>query len=363
MLPTRAQASLTLGQRDSADWNSAGSIATGAAPSGTFQISNGGLSSNSASIAVNLNTDSLGTIAANINKRHHRRPAEVSPFPTQTGTSGRQPAAATDPRFHPGQPPRATLTPPHLPTAAHPVHPRHRAERVHGDGHTGQGRPVQLRRAGHDARYQHGGCHRRRRDYQAAVFRDDGHPATTTLNVTQDTSNIIQAVQNFTTAYNAVQDFVTNRTHSPRRPPAPPPARPQGSPPLFGNTTLNEIQQTLCQRPDGRFGDQDAGQHRPDAHGTGDLHVDTAALTNAFRPTRRQYPTCSAFPASDNSRRPVRLRQRQDGGVDRGRVSPSPSRRRPPSRRTRRQAATAADQHGPGDADFRRCAVQHRRSP
>ena len=107
-------------------------------------------------------------------------------------------------------------------------------------------------------------------------------PATTTLNVTQNTASVIQAVQTFTSAYNAVQDFVTNENKF--TPPTVTSGGAQGvNPPLFGSTTLTQIQQTLSQALTAVSGTNTLQSLGITLNGTNDLTVDSNALTTALQ--------------------------------------------------------------------------------
>jgi flagellar hook-associated protein 2 len=107
-------------------------------------------------------------------------------------------------------------------------------------------------------------------------------PATTTLNVTQNTASVVQAVSTFTAAYNAVQDFVTNENKF--TPPTTTSGGAQGvNPALFGNTTLTQIQQTLSQALTAVSGTNTLQSLGITLNGTNDLTVDSNALTTALQ--------------------------------------------------------------------------------
>ena len=107
-------------------------------------------------------------------------------------------------------------------------------------------------------------------------------PATTTLNITQNTASVIQAVTTFTSAYNAVQDFVTNENKF-----TPPSTTASGatgsSPALFGNATLTQIQQTLSQALTAVSGTNTLQSIGVTLNQANDLTVDSNALTTALQ--------------------------------------------------------------------------------
>ena len=106
-------------------------------------------------------------------------------------------------------------------------------------------------------------------------------PATTTLNVTQNTASTVQAVTSFVSAYNAVQDFITSENKF--TPPTNTAIGATGSSPaLFGSTALTQIQQTLSSALTAVSGTHTLSSIGVTLNGTNDLAVDSNALTAAL---------------------------------------------------------------------------------
>jgi len=107
-------------------------------------------------------------------------------------------------------------------------------------------------------------------------------PATTTLNVTQNTASTVQAVSKFTAAYNAVQDFIASENKF-----TPPTNTTLGaagvSPVLFGNPALTQIQQTLSSALSAVSGKNTLSSIGVTLNASNDLTVDTNALTTALQ--------------------------------------------------------------------------------
>ena len=252
---------------------------SGSAASDTVQI-------NGVGVAINLNTDSLGTIAANINKAGIAGiSAEVVALPDANGNiSGASPqqlqilssnttttggtTTATPPQFTDGGNILSTL------------------------GIVQGGFTATISQA-KDAQFSLDGLDITRSSNTVGDIVTGATvnllasgtttaPATTTLSVTQDTGNIVQSVQTFASAYNAVQDFVTQQNTF-----TPPAGTTSGtavaSPPLFGDTTLNQIQQQLSSALNAVSGTTTLGNIGLTLNNTGDLQVDTGALTSALQ--------------------------------------------------------------------------------
>ncbi len=107
-------------------------------------------------------------------------------------------------------------------------------------------------------------------------------PATTTLNVAQNTTAVVQAVSSFATAYNAVQDFVTNENKF-TAPTTTASGAAGTNPALFGNTTLTQIQQTLSQALTAVSGTSTLQSIGVTLNGSNDLVVNSNALTSALQ--------------------------------------------------------------------------------
>ena len=250
-------------------------IAAGAAQSGTFHLSNGGTGAgNEADIAINLNTDSLTTIANSINKAGISGvSAEVVTVPDANGNLNRIQqlrivgSSAAAPTFTDTSGALATIG-------------------VLQNAYTKTVTPAQ------DAKFNIDGLDLTRSTNTindvipgatiGLVSGTTAAPTTTTLNVTQNTASVIQAVTSFTSAYNAVQDFVTNENKF--TPPNVTSGGAQGvNPALFGSTTLTQIQQTLSQALTAVSGTHTLQSLGITLNGTNDLTVDSGALTTALQ--------------------------------------------------------------------------------
>lgn len=267
-------ASLTLGSATQSIGSLLG-IAAGAAQSGIFRLSNGGVGvGNEADVAVNLNTDSLSTIANAINKAGIRGvSAEVVTVPDANGNLNRVhqlrivSSGAAAPTFTDTSGTLATIG-------------------VLQNAYTHTVTPAQ------DAKFNLDGLDLTRSTNtvndvisSASITLLSGTtatPATTTLNIAQNTASTVQAVTSFVSAYNAVQDFVTKENKF-----TPPTNTALGaagaSPALFGSTALIQIQQTLSSALTAVSGTKTLQSIGITLNGTNDLTVDSNALTTALQ--------------------------------------------------------------------------------
>ncbi len=267
-------ASLTLGSATQSVGSLLG-IASGSAQSGTFHLSNGGTGAgNEADIAVNLNTDSLTTIANAINKAGIGGvSAEVVTVPDSNGNLDRVhqlrivSSGTTAPAFTDTGGTLATLG-------------------VLQSGFTHTVTPAQ------DAKFNLDGLDLTRSTNtvndavpSASLTLLSGTataPATATLSVTQNTASTVQAVTSFVSAYNAVQDFITSENKF--TPPTNTAIGATGSSPaLFGDTRLTQIQQTLSSALTAVSGKNTLSSIGVTLNGTNDLAVDSNALTSALQ--------------------------------------------------------------------------------
>jgi len=107
-------------------------------------------------------------------------------------------------------------------------------------------------------------------------------PGTTTLNVSQNNDTIVQAVNAFAGAYNAIQDFVTSQNKF--TPPTDTKAGVAGTnSPLFGNTTLSQIQDQLSRALTAVSGKTTLESIGVTLDHNGHLNVDSSALTQALQ--------------------------------------------------------------------------------
>ena len=267
-------ASLTLGSATQSVGSLLG-IAAGSAQSGTFHLSNGGTGAgNEADVAVNLNTDSLSSIANAINKAGISGvSAEVVTVPDANGNLDRVHqlrivgTGTTAPAFTDSSGTLATLG-------------------VLQNAYT------HTVTAAQDAKFNIDGLDLTRSTNTvndvipsasiALLSGTAAAPATTTLNVTQNTASTVQAVNSFVSAYNAVQDFVTSENKF-----TPPTNTALGaagaSPALFGNTALTQIQQTLSSALTAVSGKNTLSSIGITLNGSNDLAVDSNALTSALQ--------------------------------------------------------------------------------
>lgn len=252
--------------------------ASGSAASGTVQI-------NGTNVAINLNTDSLSAIAANINNAGITGiTAEVVALPDANGNiSGASPQQleilSSNTTTSNGT---TTVVPPQFTDS----------NNVLATLGVVQGGFTNTISQAQDAQFNLDGIDITR---ASNVVNDiipgasvnilsgtSSAPGTTTLSVTQNTASIVQSVQNFVTAYNAITDFVTQQNTF-----TPPTGNASGtavaSPPLFGDTTLNEIQQQLNNTLNAVSGTTTLQNIGITLNSTGDLQVDTTTLTNALQ--------------------------------------------------------------------------------
>ncbi|MBV9851007.1 MAG: flagellar filament capping protein FliD [Armatimonadetes bacterium] len=243
-------------------------IASGSAASGTIQI-------NGVGVAVNLNTDSLNTIAASINKAGIAGiTAEVVALPDPSGNiSGSSPqqlqilSSGTAPQFTDSNNILQTLG-------------------VTQSGFTGTISQAQ------DAKFSLDGLNMTRSSNIVSdaipgatltlLSGTPSSPGTATLSVTQDTNSIVQSVQSFATAYNAIQDFITQQNTFTA--PAGNAAGQAGtSPPLFGDSTLSQIQQQLGNTLNAVAGATTLESIGLTLNSSGDLSVNASTLTSALQ--------------------------------------------------------------------------------
>ncbi len=255
-------------------------IAAGSAQSGTFHLSSGGTGSG-ADIAVNLNTDSLTTIANAINQAGVSGvSAEVVTVPDANGNLNRVQqlrivgVGSTAPAFTDTSGVLATvgvLQPSYTDTVTQAQDAKFTLDGLNLTRSTNTvndvipSASISLLSAGTPAAVG-----------AAAV------PATTTLSVTQNTTAVVQAVSLFATAYNAVQNFVTNENKF-TAPTTTASGTAGTNPALFGSTTLTQIQQTLSQALTAVSGTNTLQSIGVTLNGSNDLSVDSNALTTALR--------------------------------------------------------------------------------
>ncbi len=268
-------ASLTLGSATQPVGSLLG-IASGSAQSGTFHLSNGSGTGagNAADITVNLNTDSLSTIANAINKAGVSGvSAEVVTVPDANGNLDRihqlriVGTGTTAPTFTDASGTLATLGVLQSPYT-HTVTPAQDAK-FNLDG-------LDLTRSTNTINDAVPSAS------LTLLSGTTAAPATTTLSVTQNTASTVQAVTSFVSAYNAVQDFITGENKF-----TPPTNTALGatgsSPALFGDTQLTQIQQTLSSALTAVSGKNTLSSIGVTLNGTNDLAVDSNALTSALQ--------------------------------------------------------------------------------
>ncbi len=251
-------------------------IASGSAQSGTFHLSNGGTGAGSgADIAVNLNTDSLATIANAINQAGVSGvSAEVVTVPDANGNLNRIQqlrivgSGTTAPAFTDTSGVLATvgiLQNSYTDTVAAAQDAKFTLDGLNLTRSTNtindaiSGATLGLVSAGTTAA-----------------------PATTTLSITQNTAAVVQDVSAFATAYNAVQDFITNENKF-TAPTTTTSGAAGTNPALFGNTTLTQIQQTLSEALTAVSGTNTLQSIGVTLNGSNDLAVDSNALTTALQ--------------------------------------------------------------------------------
>jgi flagellar hook-associated protein 2 len=243
---------------------------SGSAASGAIQI-------NGVSVNVNLNTDSLNTIASNINNAGITGiTAEVVSLPDANGNiSGSSPqqleilsSTGTAPAFTDSNNVLQTL------------------------GITQTGFTSTITQA-QDAQFNLDGLNLTRSSNTitdavpgATINLLSGSasaPGTTTLNVSQDTNTIISTVQSFVSAYNTVQTFI-NQENTFTAPASGTSSGTQGSsPPLFGDTSLLEIQRQLNDTLNSVTGGASLTSIGLTLNSTNNLTLDTSTLTTALQ--------------------------------------------------------------------------------
>ncbi|MGI4791427.1 MAG: flagellar filament capping protein FliD [Janthinobacterium lividum] len=270
----KGAASLTLGSAMTPIGSQLG-ITAGSAQSGTFHLSNGATGTgNEADIAINLNTDSLSDVANAINKAGISGvSAEVVTVPDSNGNLDRihqlriVSTGSAAPTF--------TDTSGALSTVG-----------ILQQSYT------KTVTAAQDAKFNLDGLDLTRSTNTvndaitgATVSLLSGSsttPATTTLSVAQNTNSIVSAVTAFVTAYNAVQDFVTNENKF-TAPNSSASGDAGSSPALFGSTTLTQIQQTLSQALTAVSGKNTLSSIGITLNTSNDLAVDSTTLTTALQ--------------------------------------------------------------------------------
>ena len=107
-------------------------------------------------------------------------------------------------------------------------------------------------------------------------------PGTSSLNISQNTDSVIQSVNTFAAAYNSIQDFITKENKF--TPPASTAAGTAGTnPPLFGSTTLAQIQNQLAQTLTAVSGTTTLQSVGITLDQTGHLNVNNTVLTSALQ--------------------------------------------------------------------------------
>ncbi len=212
-------------------------IASGSAPSGTFHLTNGGTGAgNEADITLDLNTASLSDLAGAINGAGLTGiSAEVVTLPDAYGNLN---------RIHQLQ---ITST-----AGAAPVFTD--ANGVLGTVGVLQSQFTHPVTNAQDAKFNLDGLDLTRSSNAVAdavpgatitlLSGTAASPGTTTLSVSQNTDAIVGAVNNFATAFNAIQTFVTNQNKF-TAPTDTKSGNAGSSPSLFGDSTLTQIQDQL----------------------------------------------------------------------------------------------------------------------
>lgn len=267
-------ASLTLGSATQSVGSLLG-IAAGSAPSGTFHLSNGRTGAgNEADISLNLNTASLTDAANAINRAGITGvSAEVVTVPDANGNLDRLHQL----RIVSSSGTAPTLTDPSgiLATAG-----------VLQNQYTRTITPAA------DAAFNFDGLDLTRSVNSindvipgATIKLLSGtaaSPGVTTLSIAQNTDSIVQSVNTFASAYNAIQDFVTSQNVF-----TPPTSTTTGtagnSPPLFGDSTLSQIQNQLAQTLTAVSGSTTLESIGVTLDQKGHLNVDSNALTQALQ--------------------------------------------------------------------------------
>lgn len=250
-------------------------IQSGQAANGTFHLSNGGIGTgNEADIAINLNTASLTDVANAINQAGITGvSAEVVTIPDVNGNLGRihqleiVNKGSTAPTFTDPNGVLGTL----------------------GVLQTPYSQTVSVAK---DAKFNLDGLDLTRSSNTigdvipgATVKLLSGTVATpgvTDLNVSQNTDTVVQAVTSLVTAYNAIQDFVTSENKF--TPPTDSKAGVAGTnAPLFGDTTLSQIQDQLSKALTAVSGNTTLESIGITMGQDGKLSVDSAALTTVLQ--------------------------------------------------------------------------------
>jgi len=257
-------------------------VAAGKAPGGTFHLSNGGTGAgNEADISVDLNTASLADVANAVNQAGITGvSAEVVTLPDVNGNLGRihqlqivnkggAAPAFTDPNNVLST--LGVLQAPFTKTVTAAQDAKFsldgldltRSSNTVGD--VIPGATIKLLSAG-----------------TAAAAGAAAGPAQTAINVAQNTDTIVQAVNSLATAYNAIQDFVSSQNKF--TPPTDSAAGAAGaSAPLFGDTTLSQIQDQLSQTLTAVSGNTTLQSIGVTLGQDGKLTVDSGALTSALQ--------------------------------------------------------------------------------
>ncbi len=250
-------------------------IASGQAPGGTFHLSNGGTGAgNEADISVNLNTASLTDVANAINQAGITGvSAEVVTLPDVNGNLG---------RIHQLEIVNKGGT---APTFTDP-------NGVLGTLGVLQAPYSQTVTAAKDAQFSLDGLNLTRSSNTVGdvipgatiklLSGTTATPGVSDINITQNTDTIVQAVNSLATAYNAIQDFVTSQNQF--TPPTDTKAGVAGtSAPLFGDTTLTQIQDQLSQSLTAVSGNTTLQSIGVTLGQDGKLTVDSTALTSALQ--------------------------------------------------------------------------------
>ena len=254
-------------------------IASGAAPSGTFHLSNGGTGAgNEADVSINLNTASLSDVANAINQAGISGvTAEVVTLPDVNGNLGRihqleiVNKGSTAPAFSDPNGVLGTLGVLQTPY-------------------------TQTVTAAKDAKFSLDGLNLTRSSntvgdvIPGATIKllsttgtsGSSTPGTTDLSISQNTDTIVSAVNTLATAYNAIQDFVS--TQNKFTAPTDTTAGVAGtSAPLFGDGTLSQIQDQLSKSLTAVSGNTTLESIGVTLGQDGKLTVDSAALTSALQ--------------------------------------------------------------------------------
>jgi len=250
-------------------------IASGQAPGGTFHLSNGGTGTgNEADIAINLNTASLTDVANAINQAGITGvSAEVVTLPDVNGNLGRihqleiVNKGATAPTFSD-------------------------ANGVLGALGVLQTPYTQTVTAAQDAKFNLDGLNLTRSSNTVGdvvpgatiklLSGTTATPGVSDIHIAQNTDTVVQAVNSLATAYNAIQDFVSAQNKF--TPPTDSAAGVAGtSAPLFGDTTLSQIQDQLSRSLTAVSGNTTLESIGVTLGQDGKLTVDSNALTSALQ--------------------------------------------------------------------------------